>query len=102
VRRLVKPERDRNKFSKGAREKWWLFERGRPELYTSIAGLDRVVAITLVSKTVMPVMAPTGQVFSHALGVFATDDTAMLALLGSAPHYWWATSRASTLETRVR
>jgi hypothetical protein len=58
--------------------------------------------ITLVSKTVMPVMVPTGQVFSHALGVFATDDTAMLAFLSSAPHYWWAITRASTLETRVR
>jgi hypothetical protein len=50
----------------------------------------------------MPVMVPTGQVFSHMLGVFASDDTAMLALLSSAPHYWWAVSRASTLETRVR
>ena len=35
-------------------------------------------------------MVPTGQVFSHDLGVFAADDTGMLALLSSAPHYWWA------------
>ena len=42
----------------------------------AIAGLDRVIVITLVTaKSVMPVMVPTGQVFSHALGVFATDDT---------------------------
>jgi hypothetical protein len=61
-----------------------------------------VVVITLVSKTVMPVMEPTGQVFSHMLGVFATDDTAILALLSSSPHYWWAVARASTLETRIR
>ncbi|MEU3166999.1 DNA methyltransferase [Streptosporangium sp. NPDC006930] len=82
----VKPERDANKYSKTARDRWWLFERARPELYGAIAGLRQVVVITLVSKVVMPVMVPTGQVFSHMLGVFATDDTAMLALLSSAPH----------------
>jgi hypothetical protein len=50
----------------------------------------------------MPVMVPTGQVFSHALGVFASDDAGMLALLSSAPHHLWAVTRGSTLETRVR
>ena len=45
---------------------------------------------------------PTGQVFSHAAAVFATNDMADLALLSSAPHYWWAISHASTLETRIR
>jgi hypothetical protein len=64
--------------------------------------LKRVVVITRVSKTVMPVMVPTGQVMSEQLVVFATDDTGLLALLSSAPHYWWALSWASTLETRVR
>ena len=59
----------------------------------AIAGWTRVIVITLVSKTVMPAMVPTGQVFSHILGVFATDDTAMLALLSSSQHYWWAVSR---------
>jgi len=102
VLRLVKPERDRNKYSKHARERWWLYERSRPELYEAIAGLERVIVITLVSKVVMPVMVPTGQVFSHALGVFATDDTAMLALLSSAPHYWWARARASSMKADLR
>jgi hypothetical protein len=68
----------------------------------AIAGLERVIVITLVSKTVMPVMVPTGQVFSHALGVFATDDTAMLVLLSSSLHYWWAVSRASSMRTDLR
>jgi hypothetical protein len=64
--------------------------------------MERVIVITLVSKVVMPVMVPTGQVFSHALGVFATDDTAMLALLSSAPHYWWARARASSMKADLR
>ena len=36
------------------------------------------------------------------LGVFATDDTGMLALLSSSPHYWWAISRASTMKGDLR
>ena len=102
VLRLVKPEREANRYSRAARECWWLFERSRPELYRAIEVLPRVIVITRVSKTVMPVIVPTGQVISEAVVVFATGDTAMLALLSSAPHYWWALTRASTLETRVR
>jgi hypothetical protein len=71
-------------------------------MLAAIADLQRVIVITLVSKVVMPVMVPTGQVFSHMLGVFATDDTAMLALLSSAPHYWWARARASSMKADLR
>jgi len=70
-------------------------------MLAAIAGLERVVVITLVSKPVMPVMVPTGQVFAHRLAVFATDDTAMLGLLSSSQHFWWTVSRTSTLETRI-
>ncbi|MFJ8129781.1 Eco57I restriction-modification methylase domain-containing protein [Streptomyces hydrogenans] len=98
VLREVKPERERVKFSKTAREKWWLFERSRPELYRRLNSLDRCIVITLVSKVVMPVVVPTGQVFSHKLGVFASDDPALLATLSSAPHYWWALDRSSTMK----
>ncbi|MFI0370846.1 Eco57I restriction-modification methylase domain-containing protein [Actinomadura sp. 1N219] len=101
VVRLVKP--DRSKKSEAVRRApWWQFWRRRPGLYVAIAPLSRVVVIALVSKTVMPVMLPTGQVFSHMLGVFATDDTAMLAFLSSAPHYWWAVSRASSMKADLR
>jgi hypothetical protein len=101
VRELVKPERDRNN-DRRRRELWWRFTRAAPELYHAIAGLERVVVITLVSRTVMPALVPTGQVFAHALGVFATDDTATLALLSSAPHYWWAVARASSMKADLR
>ncbi|MFC0865680.1 Eco57I restriction-modification methylase domain-containing protein [Sphaerimonospora cavernae] len=99
--RLVKPERDKNN-RKIRRERWWQYGERAPGLYQAIAGLERVVAITLVSKVVMPIMVPTGQVFSHMLGIFATDDTAMLALLSSAPHYWWARARASSMKADLR
>ncbi|HZO66585.1 MAG TPA: DNA methyltransferase [Kribbellaceae bacterium] len=99
VRRLVKPERMANTYSKTARERWWLYERSRPELYRAIAGLGRVVVLAQVSKTVMPMLVAPGPVFDQKLVVFATDDTGMLAMLSSAPHYWWARSRSSTMKT---
>ncbi|MFJ2751009.1 Eco57I restriction-modification methylase domain-containing protein [Streptomyces sp. NPDC087297] len=97
VARLVRPEREqRNRESH--RRYWWRYADYRMGMEQAIAGLDRAIVITLVSKVVMPVMVPTGQVFAHKLGVFATDDTAMLAILSSAPHYWWAISRSSTMK----
>ena len=58
--------------------------------------------IARVSKTVLPVMVQTGQIFSIDLNVFSTDNTGMLGLLSSAPHYWWAISRASTMKGDLR
>ncbi|ACY98105.1 Eco57I restriction-modification methylase domain-containing protein [Thermomonospora curvata] len=101
VLRLVKPERDQNN-RKIYRDFWWQYAEKRPAMTKAIGGLKRVIVITVVSKTVMPVMVPTGQVFSNALGVFATDDTAMLTLLSSAPHYWWAVSQASSMKADLR
>ena len=81
---------------------WWLFLRSRPALRKAMADLDQVLAIALVSKTVMPMRVSTGQVFSHMLGVFATDSFADQAVLSSSPHQIWAITYGSTLETRVR
>jgi hypothetical protein len=101
VRLTVKPDRAA-KSKEVQRAPWWQYWRRRAELYTAIAKLDRVIVITLVSKVVMPVMVPTGQVFANLLSVFATDDTGLLALLSSAPHYWWAIARASTMKGDLR
>ncbi|MBG0564942.1 Eco57I restriction-modification methylase domain-containing protein [Actinoplanes aureus] len=102
VERLVKPERLANTYSKAARERWWQFMALRPNLIRAIAGSEQVIVIALVSRTVMPVLVRTDQVLSNMLGVFTTDDTAMLALLSSAPHYWWAVSRASSMKADLR
>lgn len=101
VLRDVKPERTQNN-DKRVAVLWWKYRRPSSEMYAAIDDLKRVIVITLVSKVVMPVMVPTGQVLSHMLGVFASDDTAMFALLSSAPHYWWAIRCASTMKGDLR
>ncbi|SFP25269.1 hypothetical protein SAMN04489713_112293 [Actinomadura madurae] len=82
-------------------QRYWQYADKRPAMVNALRMLRHTIVITLVSKTVMPVMVPTGQVFAHKLGVFATDDTAMLALLSSSPHYWWTVSRSSTMKTDI-
>jgi hypothetical protein len=98
VERLVKAERQQ-KGSGNMRERWWLFERARPELYRRIAPLDRCIVITVTSRTVQPVTVPTGVVFAHKLVVFAYDDESHFGLLSSAIHREWAIARGSTMRT---
>jgi hypothetical protein len=99
IESAVKPERltkDRVKYPRMVNE-WWKYWNARPGLYRAIEGLSHVLAITRVSMLLMPVRVPTGLVFSEQCVVFATDDFGELALLSSAPHYWWAVTRSSTM-----
>ncbi|WP_460327996.1 Eco57I restriction-modification methylase domain-containing protein, partial [Actinopolyspora lacussalsi] len=102
VARLVRPERENNKYSSSARERWWQFLATRPNLHSAIADLERVVAIAQTSRTAMPVMVPEGQVFSHMLIVFAFDDPGRLAILSSAQHYLWAKAYGSKMKADFR
>lgn len=100
VRAEVMPERAKK--SKAVREApWWLFFRSRPAMRKAIVDLSEVLVVTLISKAVMPLRVPTGQVFSNRLAVFATDSFADQATLSSSLHQMWAIKYGSTLETRV-
>jgi hypothetical protein len=100
VRRLVKPERDKNNRA-NYRDSWWRYGEHRPGLYQAIDGLDHVLALAGVSSTVMAVRAPTGQVFDHMCIVFVLDNFASLAMLSSNVHSTWVVRYSSTLETRI-
>jgi hypothetical protein len=102
VREKVKPERDKNTFSKSAREKWWLYERSRPELYGAIEGCDRVLAIPETTKYCIFSPCPTHIVFSHMTKVIVVEDWASFTLLNSMIHEIWGRSYSSTLETRLK
>jgi hypothetical protein len=97
VRRLVKPERDQNN-RKVRRQRWWQYAEIAPHLTRAICNLDQAIVVTVVRRTVMPVMVSTGQVFAHKLGVLAADDKALLSLLSASHHFWWAMSRSSTMK----
>ncbi len=85
VREKVKPFRDRNNRAL-YRERWWQYGEVRPGLRGAIKGLDRVLVIALVSKTVAPAFVSNGIVFAHKLGVFVYDKDEHFGLLSSGFH----------------
>ncbi|MDH6438192.1 hypothetical protein M2158_006733 [Streptomyces sp. SAI-144] len=107
VQRDVRPERQRRDaqgayvLRKPLPQRYWQYADKRPMMTAALARLRRCIVISLVSKAVMPVAVETGPVFSHRLGVFASEDLSLLGLLSSAPHFWWTLDRTSTLETRI-
>ncbi|SBT92810.1 hypothetical protein GA0115233_105131 [Streptomyces sp. DI166] len=92
----VKPERSRSN-RKVYRDYWWQFAEKRPAMREAIADLDEVLAIARVSKTVMPVRVPNGQVFHEKLVVFATADYVDQAVLSSSLHQMWAVKYGTTM-----
>ncbi|MFE6103963.1 Eco57I restriction-modification methylase domain-containing protein [Streptomyces laurentii] len=97
----VKPERDKNK-RKPYREYWWQYGEKQRAMVKAIAPLKHCIVIALSSPTQMPVMLPTGPVFSHALIVITSDDYAQLALHSSGIQYWWTIDRCSTIRSDLR
>lgn len=101
IQEHVYPDRQRHKEAR-TREHWWQFQRTRPELYETIAQLDRVLVLPLVSKHMICAWEPNNLVFSHALGIIASNKSADFALIQSTIHEEWARAQGSTLETRMR
>jgi len=89
VEEKVRPERMKNN-RQVYRDRWWHYAEKRPELYRTIAGMERVLVISLVSNKVGFGVVPNSMVFSHKLAVFALPDWTGLAPLGTAKLRWWA------------
>jgi len=102
VEEQVKPERIVNKYSKTAREKWWLYERNRPELYEAIAELDRVLVRAQVSRTHGIIFTEVNQVISMMCIVLAFDAWSYFSLLQSNIHEVWVNEYSSSLKKDQR
>jgi hypothetical protein len=102
VEEKVKPERMKNTFSKRAKEKWWLYERHRPELYQAIDGMKSVLVKSEVGNKLSFAFVPNVWVFSHMLYVFPTDSIVDLVVLQSTLHDLWAWTYGSTMRTDLR
>ncbi len=104
----VKPERTRKDekgefvLRKPLPQKWWIYADKRPALYSSIAGIEHVMAGVLHTKYWSVNVCAHGYVFSHALVVFALNSYQEFALLESFVHEGWARKYSGSLETRLR
>jgi hypothetical protein len=101
----VKPERQRvdaqGKFvlRTPLPQRWWHYADKRPRLYSSIAGMERVLVTAQTSRTQWPAYVGNGLVYAHKLVVFALPEARHFAMLASSAHYFWVAAYGSTLKT---
>ncbi len=101
VEEKAKPERDRQNRT-ALRERWWHYAEKRPGLYSAIAGLERVLAISRHGQHAAWALLPAGMVYAESIIVFPFSDHAAFCILQSRLHEIWARFFASSLEDRLR
>jgi len=102
VERFVKPSRE-NAPEKQMREKWWLFQRRRPELYQAVKTNTQVICKARHSPNCAFAFSPSKMVFQDSLAVIATESFAEFAVLSSTIHEAWSWHNGSTLgDTTLR
>ena len=100
----VKPERTKlgnNADARRRKEKWWLWGRYTPGLFSAIDGLKKVLAISRVSEHTGFAFLHAGAVYSDRLVVFPVQSYAAACTLQSRPHEIWARLLGSSLEDRL-
>ena len=81
---------------------WWQFERLRPELYTAIAGLARVLVISRVGQQAAFTFLGGGMVYAESTIVFPTEARSAFCALQSCPHEVWARFFGSSMKDDLR
>ncbi len=108
VKQKVKPERQRLNekgefiLRKPLPQKWWIYGEKRPALYARVKDISKVITIPYVSKYLICVWEPTNIIYSHMMGIVATDRNVFFTLLQNSFHGEWVNINGSTLETRLR
>ena len=101
VAQAVRPERAKlgdNTDARRRKEKWWLWGRYTPALFSAIAGLDRVLAISRVGQRAAFTFLPNTLVYAERLIVFPLPTDAAFCVLQSRPHEIWARFFGSSLK----
>jgi hypothetical protein len=96
VEKKVKPERARNN-REIYRRFWWQHGEKRPGLYSSMAGVERVIACSAVTKNICFCWMSPDQVFSHNVVVMTIEDSSAYAVLHSRVHQIFVTQQSSSL-----
>jgi hypothetical protein len=101
VERLVKPERQRPDNNMG-RDKWWQFYRRGVDLYQSINGMKKVIALCEVTKHLTFAYVETGSVYTANLDIFSLKDGYYYSLIQNSLHYYWAWTYCAWLKRDLK
>ena len=106
VAKRAKPDRDRladgDASARDRAKRWWQFARPTLNLYSAIAGLERVIGIALTSKTLMPDFVSSKVVLDQTIVVLTNGTTQFFAIVASSLHRVWALNYGATLRTDQR
>ena len=105
VRAKVKPERDllgNNPNNVPLKRRWWAYQAHRPELYTRIRKLERVLVNSQVSGHLAFTFLPSSWIYAHTLNVFDIADFSAFSVLQSRPHEIWARFLGSSMKDDLR
>ena len=97
IEERAKPDRDAQK-RMALRERWWQYAEKRPGLYTTISGLDRLLAISRIGNAFALTFLPAGKVYNEKTVVFPFVRTAQFSILQSRVHEVWSRFFSSTLK----
>ncbi|HEY4482092.1 MAG TPA: DNA methyltransferase [Candidatus Brocadiaceae bacterium] len=97
IKNKVKPEREKLK-DKNPKERWWLYERQRKELYDTINNNGSAFAISRVTKYCIFSKVSLENVYSNATVIFSLKDPLTL-FLNSSLHDIWCWKYGSTMGT---
>ncbi|MYJ44236.1 MAG: N-6 DNA methylase, partial [Rhodothermaceae bacterium] len=106
VEEKVKPERDalsqKSAPNRDATQRWWKFLAYGQGLYTSMIGLNQVLAISNVTPHIQFAFLSPNQVFSNTLAIFSFSTFSAFCTLQSRPHEIWARFFGSSLKDDPR
>jgi hypothetical protein len=101
VREKVKPYRDTVN-RQAHRQRWWQYGDRRVELYRTLQGMQRTLALSQVSPHLSLAFVPSRCVFSHAVDILAFESDCAFSVLQSRIHEIWARMFGSSMKDDLR
>jgi len=104
VEEKVRPGRahlTRNSIGRKRKKFWWQFGGHSSDLYDSLTGIDRILAISTTTSHIQFTFLIPNQVFSLNLAIISQSTYACFCALQSRIHEIWARFFGSTLEDRL-
>lgn len=101
VEATVRPERELLP-DKILREKWWLFERARMDLWRKLNQISFCLVVARTTKFMSFSRLPTGVVYTNAAHILATDRWDHFSVVQSTIHEVWARKYSGALKQDLR
>jgi len=101
ARSVVYPARQQSKTEKN-KERWWRYERPRPEFRAALGAKARFIGTSMVSKHRAFVFVPAIVTPENLVIAIARDDDTTFGILHSRFHEAWALGLGTSLEDRPR